>query len=399
MPDHTDIINLVKTFFDDQNVKRRLWSCLGQTCFRSLIVFLSQFCNTRVYLRLFFAYTFDQGLWRIYSLGRNLVQCSRIHFNFTKLMNKLIATKNRIFISLVGPRDSDKTYLIHEWLKVGIFQPKFNKICFFFQHPQPLYDVMQKEIDNLELVQDVHFEFINSLNNNGTKYLLIFDDSRSEICKSKEFVDIATAGRHRGFSTIYIKQNLFHQSKLGRDAELQNKYIVIFKSPRELHQVATLSVQLGLGSALVDWYRDATSVPFGHLLIDLSPRTDDHLRYCTNSGKIPPKFYVPDNLKHLKCLDNEHTKDLHSPSIPTLFPRLQNSVSKNLSKKSYPISQRVHRQPAARKLVRNKKKSRLKVERRNSRNVFKKNNLEATKKSTFVAKKVFALKNNFPLRH
>ena len=43
MPDHTDIINLDKIVFDDQNVERRSWSCLGQTCSRSLIVFLSQF--------------------------------------------------------------------------------------------------------------------------------------------------------------------------------------------------------------------------------------------------------------------------------------------------------------------------------------------------------------------
>ena len=91
-----------------------------------------------------------------------------------------------------------------------------------------------------------------------------------------------------------------------------------------MHQVATLSVQLGLGSTLVDWYRDATSVPFGHLLVDLSPRTDDRLRYCTNSGKIPSKFYVPDNLKHLKILDDEHTKSLYSPSTTALFPRMQN---------------------------------------------------------------------------
>ena len=158
---------------------------------------------------------------------------------------------------------------------------------------------MQKENDNFEIVQGVHFEFINSLKNNGIKYMLIFDDSCAEICNSKEFVDIATAGRHRGFSTIYIKHNLFHQSKLGRDVELQNTHIVLFKSPRDVHQVVTLSVQLGLGSALVDWYRDATTVPFGHLLTDLSPRTDDCLRYCTNSGNIPSKFYVPDNLKHL----------------------------------------------------------------------------------------------------
>ena len=56
-------------------------------------------------------------------------------------MNNLISTKNRIFMSLVGPSDSGKTYLIHEWLKVGTFQPKFDKF-FFYQHPQPLYDVI-----------------------------------------------------------------------------------------------------------------------------------------------------------------------------------------------------------------------------------------------------------------
>ena len=163
-----------------------------------------------------------------------------------------------------------------------------------------------------------------------------------------------------------------------------------------MHQVATLSVQLGLGSALGDWYRDATSVPFGHLLIDLVPRTDDRLRYCTNRGNIPSKIYVPDNLKHLKYLGDEHTKSLYSASVPALFPRMQNSVSKNLSKRIYPISQRLHRQPAARKLLRNTKKTRPKVQRQNSRTAFKKNNLEVTKKSPFVAKKIIVHKNTFP---
>ena len=73
-------------------------------------------------------------------------------------------------------------------------------------------------------------------------------------------MDLATAGRHRVFSNIYIKHILFHKSKLGRDDELQNAHIVLFKSPRDVHQVATLSVQLGLGSVIVDLHRDATSV-------------------------------------------------------------------------------------------------------------------------------------------
>ena len=184
-------------------------------------------------------------------------------------MKKLISTKNRVFNSLVGPSENRKLPLIYNWLKLGTFQPKFDKIYFFYQHSQSPYDVMQKEIESLEFVQGVNFEFIDSVKNNGTKNLLISDNYCEEICNSKALVDIATAGRHRGLSTTYSKHNPFHQSKLGRDVELQNTHMVLFKSPRDVMQVTTLNTQLGLGSKLVVWYRDATSVPFGHLLIDL----------------------------------------------------------------------------------------------------------------------------------
>ena len=271
------------------------------------------------------------------------MQCGAIHFTLTKIMNNLISTKNRVFISLVGPSETGKSQLIYTWSKNGTFQPKFDKIYFFHQHSQPLNDVMQKEIENLEFVQGVNFEFNNSLKNNGIKYLLIFDDSCEDIRNSKAFDDIATAGRHRGLSPIYIKHNLFHHSKLGRDVELQNTHIVLFKSPRDVIQVPTFSTQLCLGSELVDWYRDATSVPFGHLLTDLSPRTEYRLRYCTNSGSVPSKFYIPERIKHLRTLDDEHTKSLYSPSVPIAFPQMQKSLSSVLSKRLYPVSMRMHK--------------------------------------------------------
>ena len=90
---------------------------------------------------------------------------------------------------------------------------------------------MQKEIEIFEFVKCVNFDFIDSLKNNGKKYLLLLHDSSEENCISKAFVDIATAGRHHGLSTIYIKHNLFHRSKLGQDVELQNMHNVLFKSP------------------------------------------------------------------------------------------------------------------------------------------------------------------------
>ena len=113
---------------------------------------------------------------------------------------------------------------------------------------------MEKEIVSLKFFQGVKFEVIELLKNNDAKYVLILDDSCEEVCNSKSFPDFATAGRHRVLSTFYIRHNLFHQSKLGRDVEFQNTHIVLIKSPRDVMQVSTHSAQLVLRSELNDWY-------------------------------------------------------------------------------------------------------------------------------------------------
>ena len=117
---------------------------------------------------------------------------------------------------------------------MGTSQREFDKIYHFYQHYQSLYALMSKDVKKIEFKEGVDFEFIQNLPNNGTKYLLVFDNSCEEIFSSKDFVKFATAGRHKGLSTIYIKHNLFHQSRLGRDIELQNTHIVLFKSPRDV---------------------------------------------------------------------------------------------------------------------------------------------------------------------
>ena len=158
--------------------------------------------------------------------GLEIGAVGRIHFNLTKAMNKLISTKNRVFISLVGPSETRKLQLTYNWLKIGTFQPNFVKIYFFYQHCQPLYDVIEKEIQNLDFVQGVNFEFIDSLKNNGTNYLLIFDDYCEEICNSKAFVDIATAGRHRGLTII----NTTFFTRANWEETLSYKTLTLFSS-------------------------------------------------------------------------------------------------------------------------------------------------------------------------
>ena len=164
-------------------------------------------------------------------------------------------------------------------------------------------------------------------------------------------------------------------------------------------QVTTLSTQLGLGSELVDWYRDATCVPFGHLLIDLSPWKDDRLRYCTNSGSVPSKFYIPERLKHLRTLDDEHTKSLYPLSVPIAFPQIQKSPSSVLPKRVYPVSMRKHCKSAQRKLANHKKTSRGKVSRQSLVTIAQKNNLEAKKKRSVVRKRIATNSSHYTSRH
>ena len=156
---------------------------------------------------------------------------------------------------------------------------------------------------------------------------------------------------------------------------------------------------MGYGSELVDWYRDATSVPFGHLLIDLSPRRDDRLRYCINSVSVPSKFYISERLNHLGTLDDEDTNSLYSSFVPIAFPQMQKSLSSVLPKRVYTFSMRVHSISTQGKLASHKKTSPGKVSRQSWDTIAKKNNLETKKKRSIVRKGIATNSRHYTSRY
>ena len=93
------------------------------------------------------------------------MQCGRIQFTLAKIMNNLISTKNRSLFQWLVHQKLKKLQLNYNWLKIGTFQAKFDKIYFFYQHSQPLFDVMQIEIEKLAFVRGINFEYIDSLKN------------------------------------------------------------------------------------------------------------------------------------------------------------------------------------------------------------------------------------------
>ena len=157
-------------------------------------------------------------------------------------MNKLISTKNRVSMSFVGPSETKKSQPFYKWLEKDFFNHKLTKRT-FLSTSQTVYDVMQGVIENSEFVQGVNIEFIDSLKTNGTKYLLILDDSCGEICNSKDFVGIAIAGRHRGLSTITISTTCFDKAHLDetlssrrRTLLFSNLLVLGCKSVRLVHK-------------------------------------------------------------------------------------------------------------------------------------------------------------------
>jgi len=101
---------------------------------------------------------------------------------------------------------------------------------------------------------------------------------------NRSVTDLFTKGsRHRDLSVVYIVQNLFNNGKEHRTISLNGHYIVEFKNPRDASQIVHLAKQVYLGKvkAVQEAFKDATSTPFGYLLLDFKQCTPDKLRLRT----------------------------------------------------------------------------------------------------------------------
>ena len=146
------------------------------------------------------------------------------------------------------------------------------------------------------------FESLRNLEN----VLHVFDYSCEDIYNDKEFVRLATAGRHRAIDVLHVKHKLFQQSRWSRTIDLNTSHIILFKSPRDVQQLDFLGRQLNVSKFLRSRYKLANRDSFGHLLIDLDPRTSDCLRYCSNLTRPGPTvFYLPLSKAETTPITNE----------------------------------------------------------------------------------------------
>lgn len=81
-----------------------------------------------------------------------------------------------------------------------------------------------------------------------------------------------------------MTQNLFQRGSRSRTIALNTYYLVLMKNVRDASQIAFLGRQLfpGHSNFLLEAYADATKSPYGYLLVDTSPHSEDKYRLRTH---------------------------------------------------------------------------------------------------------------------
>ena len=78
---------------------------------------------------------------------------------------------------------------------------------------------------------------------NETQFI-IFDDSCEEVLQSKSFATLATAGRHKKVSVIFIKRNLYQQGRFSVTVDKGTTHVILTMSPRIGQQLKVLGSEL-----------------------------------------------------------------------------------------------------------------------------------------------------------
>jgi hypothetical protein len=206
-------------------------------------------------------------------------------------------------ILVAGPTGSGKTEFLVQLLDCKGLDPFPERIIWIYSEWQNAYDrILNLNLRNakVQFVKDYDDSLYDSLDPKVRNLVVLDDQMENKEMHSSGGSGLAkffTQGsHHRNLTVIYIVQNLFHQSRVMRTVSLNSHYLALFKNPRDKQQIRNLAMQMHPSNTkfLVSAYEDATSVPYGYLVVDLRPETSEQLRIRSDvfntSGQT---VYVP----------------------------------------------------------------------------------------------------------
>ena len=195
-------------------------------------------------------------------------------------------------ISVSGCTSSGKTYFVRNLLKYRneMFDQNINNIIYCYNVWQNIYNEIEKEMD-VEFHEGIlNEEKIKNINGNDDHSIIVIDDLQHKLINNKEYERLFTQmSHHNNITVIYVIQNMYYPGL--KTLSLNTHYNILFKNLRDINQLQMFARQTGFKNTLMESYRDATSVPYGYLCVDLNPHCEnDSYRLRTNI--LPPDYTV-----------------------------------------------------------------------------------------------------------
>lgn len=131
--------------------------------------------------------------------------------------------------------------------------------------------------------------------NEGRHFLIVLDDLLEEIRKNSELVNniACVYSHHYNLSCCLITQDLFSLSKIIRS---NANVIILFRSPANQSSIQSFGRQIFCGRDyryFMDSFKDATSEPYGNLVVCLHPKASPKFRLITEIFSPYPSIFLP----------------------------------------------------------------------------------------------------------
>jgi hypothetical protein len=160
-----------------------------------------------------------------------------------------------------------------------------------------------------DIKSDTRVKFVHGIPsleqfNDGQHRLLIIDDQASD-CGEEVVALFTRLSHHYLISVILLTQNIFLSTPGFRTMSLNAHYIVLFKAPRSMDQIACLARQICPSNSkfFQEAYADSCAEPHSYFLLDLTQQCPDNLRFRSNIFPNDSKcttIYVPQAPSSLK---------------------------------------------------------------------------------------------------
>ena len=111
--------------------------------------------------------------------------------------------------------------------------------------------------------------------------LLVLDDLMEEGGNDKRVLDLFTKhSHHRNITVLYLCQDMFPPGKYAKSISRNAHYVVAFKNPRDQLGTRNLLLQAfpSRWQDVMEVFTKATDRPFGYMVLDLHPASNDGKR-------------------------------------------------------------------------------------------------------------------------